>query len=135
MHLQHFGASTSRCVIEAQKSGTDIIIKEGLANGRTLSNPKLLELSSTLNCQPDQLALAAILAQPFQARVLSGSVTVDQLRSNLGSFYSIEDPERMSIAEQLVSTTNGKEVLKKLMESCKMESDTYWNDRSALKWN
>ena len=122
-------------LIEAQQSGMDIIIKEGLANGRTLSNPTLLELSSKLNCQPDQLALAAILVQPFQPRVLSGSVTVDQLRSNLGSFYSIEDPESMSLAEQLVSTEEGKEVLQKLMDSCKMESEKYWNDRSALKWN
>jgi len=122
-------------LIEAHESGMDIIIKEGLANGRTLSNPTLKELSSTLNCQPDQLALAAILAQPFQPRVLSGSVTVDQLRSNLGSFYSIEDPESMSVAERLVSTAEGKEVLQKLMESCKMESEEYWIQRSALKWN
>jgi hypothetical protein len=39
-------------LMEAQKSGMDVIIKEGLANGRALSNPKLLKLSSTLNCQP-----------------------------------------------------------------------------------
>jgi len=122
-------------LMEAHKSGMDVIIKEGLANGRALSNPKLLKLSSTLNCQPDQLALAAILAQPFQPRVLSGSVTPDQLRSNLGSFYSIEDSDAMSVAERLVSTKEGKEVLQELMESCKMESDNYWGDRSALKWN
>lgn len=122
-------------LIEAHKAGLDIIIKEGLANGRVLSNPTLLELSSTLNCQPDQLALAAILAQSFRPRVLSGSVSADQLRSNLGSFYSIEDSESMSVAERLVSTTEGQGVLQKLMESCRMESDKYWGDRSALKWN
>ena len=121
-------------LIEAHNAGMDVIIKEGLANGRTLSNPTLLKLSSTLNCQPDQLALAAILVQPFQPRVLSGSVTADQLISNLGSFYSINE-DTMSIADQLVSTTEGKEVLQQLMESCKMESANYWNDRSALKWN
>ena len=122
-------------LIEAQQAGMDIIIKEGLANGRTLSNPTLLELSSKLNCQPDQLALAAILVQPFQPRVLSGSVTVAQLQSNLESFYSIENPDNMSVAERLVSTEEGKEVLQKLMDSCKMESEQYWADRSALKWN
>ncbi|KAK1748419.1 hypothetical protein QTG54_000358 [Skeletonema marinoi] len=99
-------------LIEAHESVMDIIIKEGLANGRTLSNPTLKELSSALNCQPDQLALAAILAQPFQPRVLSGSVTVDQLRSNLGSFYSIEDPESMSVAERLVSTAGERKCCK-----------------------
>lgn len=122
-------------LMEAYKSGMDIIIKEGLANGRVLSNPSLLELSRTLSCQVDELALGAILAQPFQPRVLSGSVTAAQLRSNLGSFYSINDPESMSVSERLVSTPEGKEVLKKLMDSCKMESEMYWKDRSALKWN
>ena len=51
------------------------------------------------------------------------------------SFYSIEDPENMSVAERLLSTKEGKEVLQKLMDSCKMESEQYWADRSALKWN
>jgi len=41
----------------------------------------------------------------------------------------------MSVSERLVSTPEGKEVLKKLMDSCKMESEMYWKDRSALKWN
>jgi hypothetical protein len=111
----------------------DIIIKEGLANGRALNHPKLIELSQTLDCETDQLALAAILAQPFQPRVLSGSVTSAQLRSNLGSLYSIDG--NMSVSERLVSTAEGKEVLQQLMDSCKMESKKYWNDRSALKWN
>lgn len=120
-------------LLEAHKSGMDIIIKEGLANGRTLNHPKLIELSQTLGCETDQLALAAILAQPFQPRVLSGSVTSAQLRSNLGSLYSIDN--NMSVYERLVSTAEGKEVLQQLMDSCKMESEKYWNDRSALKWN
>lgn len=120
-------------LLEAHKSGMDIIIKEGLANGRALNHPKLIELSQTLGCETDQLALAAILAQPFQPRVLSGSVTSAQLRSNLGSLYSIDN--NMSVSERLVSTAEGKEVLQQLMDSCKMESEKYWNDRSALKWN
>ena len=32
---------------------------------------------------PDALALAAIMAQPFEPMVLSGAVTSQQLRSNL----------------------------------------------------
>jgi len=120
-------------LLEAHKSGMDIIIKEGLANGRALNHPKLIELSQTLDCETDQLALAAILAQPFQPRVLSGSVTSAQLRSNLGSLYSIDG--NMSVSERLVSTAEGKEVLQQLKDSCKMESKKYWNDRSALKWN
>ena len=66
----------------------DIIIKEGLANRRALRYPKLLELSQALDCPPDQLALGAILAQPFKSRVLSGAVTANQLRSNFGALCS-----------------------------------------------
>ncbi|MGK3755188.1 MAG: aryl-alcohol dehydrogenase-like predicted oxidoreductase [Bacillariaceae sp.] len=59
-------------LLKAHEAGMDIIIKEGMANGRVLQNPILLEYSKTLSCSSDQLALACILAQPFQPRVLSG---------------------------------------------------------------
>ena len=94
-------------------AGLDIIVKEGLANGRLLPRieqelPKVLtsavrdpegewESSSWSHEYPelkplpvdgwshDQLALAAILAQPFEPYVLSGAVTCEQLRSNLAA--------------------------------------------------
>ena len=127
--------------MEAHAAGTDIIIKEGLANGRALLHPKLLELSQKLNCSPDQLALGAILAQPFEPRVLSGAVTIEQLRSNLGALCSIDGEDNgvaesaQGVAERLTSTNEGMSVLKDLMEGCCMKSEEYWKDRSALKWN
>ena len=52
-------------LLEAHNAGMDIIIKEGLANGRVLSHPSLVELSPQLSCNPDQLALGFVLAQPL----------------------------------------------------------------------
>ena len=123
----------AEALMDAHEAGMDIIIKEGLANGRTLQHPKLVELSQKLNCQPDQLALGAVLAQPFQPRVLSGAVSAEQLRSNLGSLLPINSPE--GVQEKLTSSNDGKEALKELMTSCCMESEKYWKDRSALRWN
>ena len=119
--------------MEARTAGMDIIIKEGMANGRTLQHPKLLEMSKKLECQTDQLALGAVLAQPFQPRVLSGAVSEEQLRSNLGALYPIESAA--GVQEKLTSSNDGKEALKELMTSCCMKSEEYWKDRSALRWN
>ena len=113
-------------LLEAREAGMDVIIKEGLANGRTLRHPRLLELSERMGCNADQLALGAVLAQPFRPRVLSGAVTTDQLSSNLGA---------LDVNEKLTTTDEGKKILEELMAGCKMDSEEYWKDRSALKWN
>lgn len=132
----------AKALNEAHAAGMDIIIKEGLANGRTLRNSKLLEFAHTLDCQPDQLALGAILAQPFQPRVLSGAVTAEQLRSNLGALYPTikettpgNEESVPGVEEKLSSTKEGRETLQRLMKECCMESEVYWKDRTELKWN
>lgn len=108
---------------EAHDDGMDIIIKEGLANGRALRHPSVLKYSEQLGCSADILALACILAQPFEPRVLSGAVTPAQLESNLMA---------SELAEKLKKDVG---LLKEIMDSCIMDSDEYWNDRSALAWN
>lgn len=129
----------AEALADAHAAGMDIIIKEGLANGRSLRHPKLIELAQTLDCQPDQLALGAILVQPFQPRVLSGAVTADQLCSNLGALYSTgskkDGDTTLGVEAKLTSTEEGKEVLQQLMKGCCMKSEEYWADRTALKWN
>lgn len=110
-------------LLKAHESGMDIIIKEGMANGRVLQNPVIQEYSEKLDCKPDQLALACILAQPFQPRVLSGAVTTEQLESNL---------EAEALAEKLRADPK---ILEEIMAKTKMESEVYWSDRSALAWN
>ncbi len=111
-------------LVEAHNAGMDIIIKEGMANGRVFLNEKLKEISSTSGYPIDQLALACILAQPFHGRVLSGAVTDDQLISNL---------KAMELSQKLIG--DEKDLLDQIMQFCGMESEAYWNDRSALAWN
>ena len=111
------------CLRKAHEAGIDIIIKEGMANGRVLQNPVIQEYSKKLSCSPDQLALACILAQPFQPRVLSGAVTPEQLESNL---------EAETLAERL---RVDPAVLTEIMDKTRMDSELYWSDRSALAWN
>jgi len=108
---------------EASAAGMDIIIKEGLANGRVLRHPRVLEYADKLECQPDQLALGYILAQDFAPRVLSGAVSVDHLASNL---------KALQIANQLQSDPA---LMEEIGQACKMESEEYWSERAALSWN
>ena len=101
----------------------DIILKEGLANGRALRHPSVLQYAQHLECKPDALALGCILAQPFEPRVLSGAVTSDQLQSNWNA---------TKVAKQLQAKP---ELLNEIMDSCVMNSEAYWSERSALAWN
>lgn len=70
-------------MLEAHLAGLDVIIKEGMANGRVLAGGKagvLAEAAGRHNVQPDALALALIMRQPFVPMVLSGAATVEHLR-------------------------------------------------------
>lgn len=108
---------------EAHSSGMDIIIKEGLANGRVLRHPTVQKYARQLSCEPDQLALAFILAQPFEPRVLSGAVTPEQLESNL---------KAQKVSEMLKENPS---LLEEIAKKCVMDSEEYWAERSALAWN
>lgn len=108
---------------EAHDKQMDIIIKEGLANGRVLQNESILKYAKQLECEPDALALGCILAQPFEPRVLSGAVTAEQLESN---FKAREVSERLK---------ENPALLQEIMDSCVMKSEDYWAERSALAWN
>jgi len=109
---------------EAHDAGVDVIIKEGLANGRILKNEVVQSYAQKLSCQPDHLALACILAQPFQPRVLSGAVTAEQLQSNL---------KAVGIVDKIQE--NESALLKEIMKSCVVDSEEYWAERAALAWN
>jgi aryl-alcohol dehydrogenase-like predicted oxidoreductase len=115
--------SPGAVLLEAHQAGLDVIIKEGLANGRVLQNPVIQEYSQRLKCEPDQLALACVLAQPFQPRVLSGAVTPEQLESNW-------------MAEKVAQVLRDDlALLAEIMEKTKMDSEQYWSDRAYLSWN
>lgn len=108
---------------EAVDSGMDVIIKEGMANGRVFQNEKLAEYATKLSCAMDQLALGFILSQGFEPRVLSGAVTSEQLESNWKALH---------VAETLSKDPN---LLENLAKDCVVDSEFYWSERSALSWN
>ena len=110
-------------LLEAHDAGMDIIIKEGMANGRVMKNQQIVNLSKQAKYPPDVLGLAAILCQDFQPRVLSGAVTSEQLISNLSA---------LEISDKLKSEDS--DLLEKIM-CCKIESETYWRERAELVWN
>jgi aryl-alcohol dehydrogenase-like predicted oxidoreductase len=112
----------------AHREGMGVIIKEALANGRlTTRNTTpsfeaqraiLDQQAERLGSTVEQVALAAVLDQPFADCVLSGAATVEQLRSNLGaSAVPIDQPARDALAE--------------LAEPIK----DYWEERARLAWN
>jgi len=113
--------SAGRALAEAHEAGLGVIVKEALANGRLTARgdvPSLLEASADRGIAPDELALAAVLAQPWADVVLSGAATVEALNSNLRAL-DVElpkglDPELEALAE---------------------EPALYWEERSTLPWN
>lgn len=109
--------------------GIDIIVKEGMANGRILQNPIIKQYAQQLQCTPDALALACVLAQKFHPSVLSGAVTPEQLQSN---------SEALSVMEHYFQQRNedgSSDLLSEIMDQTRMDSNTYWTDRSQLTWN
>jgi aryl-alcohol dehydrogenase-like predicted oxidoreductase len=99
-----------------------VIVKEVLANGRLTSRegvgePTFRQLASRGGAGLDAIAIAAALANPWADVVLSGAVTVAQLRSNLGAV-------RIGLpAEDLAGLTAHAE-----------PPERYWAKRKELPW-
>ena len=107
----------------AHADGVAIVVKEAMANGRVLQDAALRKHAEALECAPDALALACVLAQPFEPHVLMGAVTVDQVASNL---------EALAVAERLRADP---ELLGRIMGETRQDSGAYWRARAALAWN
>nr|WSX74416.1 aldo/keto reductase [Streptomyces sp. NBC_00899] len=104
--------SAGPALAEAKAAGWTVIVKEALANGRLAEpGPGI----GALGERPDATALAAALAQPWADVVLSGAVTVGQLRSNLTATSAPAPPPDLCAA---------------LAE----DPRAYWSRRSALPW-
>ena len=108
-------------LLEAHQAGMDIIIKEGMANGRVFQNDAVQDCAFKHDLRIDQLALACILSRDFQPRVLSGAVTPEQLESN---WKALE-----------LSKTLDKSIFDELLSQSVVDSEHYWAERSALQWN
>jgi aryl-alcohol dehydrogenase-like predicted oxidoreductase len=95
--------SAGPALAEAHAAGWGVIIKEALANGRLADR--------------DQHAMAAALANPWVDVVLSGAVTVDQVRSNaLAATVRLAPDELAELA------------------AAAEPPDQYWKERSRLTW-
>ncbi|MCW2583422.1 MAG: putative oxidoreductase [Klenkia sp.] len=108
--------SAGPALAEAHGSGLRVVVKEGVANGRLTDrglpvDSPVRAAAAGAGVTPDAAALAAVLAQPWVDVVLSGAVTVEQLRSN---------------AEARGLTVD----LPDLAE----EPAAYWATRSSLAW-
>jgi aryl-alcohol dehydrogenase-like predicted oxidoreductase len=111
--------SAGPALAEAADAGWAVIVKEAVANGRLTAAGDAGRVGSVLGAvaaasgnDPDALAMAAVLAQPWVSLVLSGAATVDQLASNLRAL-EIATPDIPELAEP---------------------AEDYWAARSARPW-
>jgi aryl-alcohol dehydrogenase-like predicted oxidoreductase len=112
--------SAGPALAEAKAAGWGVIVKEGVANGRLTARngdegiAPLRTLAGSLRTTVDAVSLAAALSQPWADVVLSGAVTLAQLRSNLDAARIVERTiEWPPIAEPAAE---------------------YWTRRGALGW-
>jgi aryl-alcohol dehydrogenase-like predicted oxidoreductase len=113
--------SAEPALARAHAAGLRVIVKEAVANGRLTERgdvPAFLAAAGELGREPDAVALAAALAQPWADVVLSGATTVEMLESNLAACAFRLDPD----------------VLDRL-EALREDRDEYWRTRAALPWN
>ena len=81
--------SAGTALADAAAEGCSVIVKEAVANGRLTAaeavDDRVAAVAAELEIGVDQLAIAAALAQPWAATVLSGAATSEQLASNLAA--------------------------------------------------
>ena len=112
--------SAAPALAEASAGGARVVVKEALANGRltdrgTAAGGRLAATAREQGVGVDTVALACALAQPWCDVVLSGAVTVAQVRSN-------------AAARDLVAVLAPQEWIEP------EDPGTYWSTRSGLSW-
>lgn len=114
--------SAGPALADAAAAGLDVVVKEALANGRLAPDsadlpPAVDAIARERGVGVDAIVLAAVLAQPWVARVLSGVVTVDQLSGNLlAGDLQLRDDE---VAELVAGG---------------QPAEDYWRERSQRAW-
>ncbi|MDO8108429.1 aldo/keto reductase [Isoptericola sp. b441] len=117
--------SAGRALAEAADRGAQVVVKESVANGRlapggsdgTAGVDLVAALAAAQGLSPDQLAVAAALAQPWAWRVLSGAATPAQLASHVAAADVALDPGLLEAAMAAAE-----------------DSSAYWAARSARPW-
>lgn len=120
--------SAEPALVEARAAGVGVIVKEALANGRLTARNRDVDFArerallaaeaERLDTTIDALAIAAATARPWADVVLSGAVTVDQLRSNFGAL-------RVAPADDPAERLDG------IVEP----AERYWQRRATLPWS
>ena len=113
--------SAGGALADAAAAGCSVIVKEAVANGRLTPaeavDDRVAAVAAGLGIAVDQLAIAAALAQPWAATVLSGAATSEQLASNLAA-AAVDLPPA---------------ALDELAELAEPPAD-YWATRSRRPW-
>jgi aryl-alcohol dehydrogenase-like predicted oxidoreductase len=110
--------SAGPALAEAHAEGRGVLIKEAMANGRLAApDGPLGSIAGRLGTTPDRVALATALAHPWVDVVLSGAVTVHQVRSNAAA----------------VDLTLPADTLSEV-DAFAQRPEPYWTDRAALPW-
>lgn len=120
-------ASAGAALGEAHDLGMGVIVKEALANGRLAGRAggpasglsALESAAAEIGMTLDALALAAAAAQPWADVVLSGAVTVDQVKSNLSATSARLEPA----------------AVEDLGTALREAPEQYWATRRSLVWN
>ncbi|GAA1835071.1 aldo/keto reductase [Pseudonocardia ailaonensis] len=117
--------SVGPALAEAADAGARVIVKEVVANGRLApggaagaADDRAAALAGELGTTVDRLAIAAALAQPWAATVLSGAADAAQLRSNAEATHLKLDPDT---EEQLLDLAEPPQL--------------YWSERSRRPWS
>ena len=116
--------SAGPALAEASAAGLRVVVKEALANGRltdrgAVAGTGAARAAAGAGATVDAVALAAALAQPWCDVVLSGAVTVAQLRSNAAARSLDVLPAEGLVAGALIAP---------------QDPAGYWAQRSALSW-
>ncbi len=112
--------SAGPALAEAADAGWTVVLKEVVANGRLTpagSEPAFEALALSAGLATDVLATAVALAQPYATYVLSGAVTVEQLRSHVSALDVPLTPETVAALTTLAEAPQ-----------------TYWGQRRAMPW-
>ena len=116
--------SAGGALAAAHERGLRVVVKEALANGRLAADsPATAELARAARARGvgvDTVAIAAAMAQPWCDVVLSGAVTLRQLRSNAAARDLVLADEATAVgAADLVDAQPAGE---------------YWAERSRRPW-
>jgi aryl-alcohol dehydrogenase-like predicted oxidoreductase len=115
--------SAASALTEAHDAGWGVIVKEVLANGRLGTGsseqlpPTVMDVARTLNWPVEEVAFAAALANPWADIVLSGAVTVQQVRRN----------------REVLDLSIPAEYLQLLVTAAE-PPERYWDRRRNLPW-